>query len=497
MKTSLHSPEEAARWLRSKVSGRLTADSRQAGEGDGFIAWPGEAADGRVHVEQAVAAGASACLVERNGVDQFGFSSDAVADYDNLKIASGSIAATYYGHPSQALDVVAITGTNGKTSVSWWLAQALSRVHRRCGVVGTLGIGEPGAMVFNGLTTPNPVLLQQQFRHFADTGFAACAVEASSIGLNEHRLDSVAIAVAVFTNFTQDHLDYHGSMAHYWTAKKALFSWPGLKAAVVNIDDPTGRALAAELETGLLDVWTCSCETRARLQACNIHYTPQGLIFDIVEGTQRHTLQTNLVGHFNVANVLAVTGAMRALGVPLLDAVSACLLLLPVPGRMQTMSFENQATVVVDYAHTPDALEKVLLALRPVAQSRNGQLWCVFGCGGDRDAGKRPLMAELAERLADRMVVTSDNPRHEDPQAIIDQVLVGLRQRSSAAVVPDRAQAIAQTLKQAQFGDVVLVAGKGHEDYQDIGGVRIPFSDRREIEHAMATRLALQESRAC
>ena len=497
MKTFLHSPEHAALWLHGKVSGRLTTDSRETGAGDGFIAWPGAATDGRAYVEQAIAAGVSACLVERDGVEQFEFSSDDVADFSGLKTASGSIAAIYYGHPSKTLDVVAITGTNGKTSVSWWLAQALSRVHRRCGVVGTLGIGEPGAMVFNGLTTPDPFLLQQKFRQFSDAGFAACALEASSIGLCEHRLDSVAIDVAVLTNFTQDHLDYHGSMECYWTAKKALFGWPGLKAAVINIDDSKGRVLSAELDTGLLDVWTFSCETPARLQARDIRYTTQGLTFDIVEGTQHHTVKTSMVGHFNVANLLGVVGAMRALGVSLSDAVGACSVLLPVPGRMETLSFESQITVVVDYAHTPDALEKVLLALRPMTQSRGGQLWCVFGCGGDRDAGKRPLMAELAERLADRVVVTSDNPRYENPQAIIDQMLMGLRQRSNVAVVPDRAEAIAQTLMQAQPGDVVLVAGKGHENYQDIQNVRTPFSDRLEIEHTMAKRFALQEPHAC
>ncbi len=488
MTIELHSPEQAAQWLQGRVTGRLTTDSRQIDAGDGFIAWPGAATDGRAYVQQALVAGASACLVERVGADSFGFSSDKVAHYAGLKAATGPISDVFFGHPSGALDVVAVTGTNGKTSVSWWLAQALSRVDRRCGVVGTLGIGEPGAMVPNGLTTPDPVLLQQQLRQFADASFAACALEASSIGLGEHRLDSLAIDVAVFTNFTQDHLDYHGSMARYWEAKKALFAWPGLKAAVINIDDPKGLALSSELAAGSLDHWTFSCETAARLQACNIRYTAQGLVFELVEGVHQHTLQTGMVGHFNVSNVLAVVGAMRALGVPLSDAVNACGSLLPVPGRMETLSGENQPMVVVDYAHTPDALEKALLALRPIAINRGGQLWCVFGCGGDRDAGKRPLMAELAERYADRVVVTSDNPRHEQPQAIIDQVLQGLRHRRSATVEPDRAVAIANTLRHVQVGDVVLLAGKGHENYQEIRGVRTAFSDRAVAERALARR---------
>ena len=286
-------------------------------------------------------------------------------------------------------------------------------------------------------------------------------------------------------------------MARYWLAKKALFGWPGLKAAVINIDDPKGPALLAELDANLLDIWTCSCETSARLQARNIRYTAQGVVFDIVEGEQWQTLQTRLVGHFNVANLLGVIGAMRALGVTLSDAADACAVLLPVPGRMEILSLDNQPTVVVDYAHTPDALEKALLALRPLAASRGGQLWCVFGCGGDRDVGKRPLMAGVAERFADRVVVTSDNPRNEDPHAIINQMLNGLRQCSSAQVVADRAAAIVQTLVLAQPDDVVLVAGKGHENYQEMHGVRTPFSDRLEIEQAMALRLRHQEPTVC
>ena len=496
MTIALHSPEQAAQWLRSKVSGRLAADSRQVGRGDGFIAWPGAATDGRNYVEQVLVAGAAACLVERDGHEKYAFLSDAVANYSGLKASTGPIAALYFEHPSRALDVVAVTGTNGKTSTSWWLAQALSRANRRCGVVGTLGIGEPGAMVSNGLTTPDPVLLQQQLRQFADTGFAACALEASSIGLCEHRLDSVAIDVAVFTNFTQDHLDYHRCMARYWDAKRALFDWPGLKAAVINIDDPKGALLSADLEAGCLDLWTYSCERPARLQACDIRHTAHGMTFEVVESEQRHTLQTGLVGQFNVANLLGVIGAMRALGVPLADAAGVCTALLPVPGRMEALSFDDRPLVVLDYAHTPDALEKVLLALRPMAESRGGQLWCVFGCGGDRDAGKRPIMAGLAEQLADRVVITTDNPRFEEPLVIIDQMLRGLIRAKSAVIEPDRAAAIAQTLENAQPCDVVLVAGKGHENYQDIQGVRSSFSDRLEIERGLSKGSAHRESDA-
>lgn len=486
----LHSPEQAAHWLRGQVRAELRTDSRQIGAGDGLIAWPGAATDARRHVPAALAAGASACLVEDEGVDAFHFDDTRVRAYRGLKAASGPIAAHYYGQPSQQLPLVAITGTNGKTSTAWWLAQALSQ-HGRCGVVGTLGIGQPPELAYNGLTTPDPVLLQQWLRRFVDGGFTACAIEASSIGLAEHRLDGCALAVAVFTNFTQDHLDYHGSMAAYWAAKAALFRWPGLKAAVVNVDDPHGAALAAELAGSGLDLWTVSCQGPARLQAQAITQGPRGLRFEVREagGAAVHVLDTQAIGAYNVANLLGAIGAMRALGLALADAVAACENLLPVPGRMECVGEPGQPLVVVDYAHTPDALAQTLDALRPVAQARGGRLWCVFGCGGDRDASKRPLMAAAAEQRADALLLTSDNPRSEDPATILAQVRAGL-QGTGARVVPDRAEAIATAVLAAAAADVVLVAGKGHEAYQEVAGVRHPFSDQAEARRALAKRPA-------
>ena len=383
---------------------------------------------------------------------------------------------------------MAITGTNGKTSTAWWLAQALSRLQRKCGVVGTLGIGQPGAMVANGLTTPDPVLLQQQLRCFVDQGFSACALEASSIGLEEGRLEATRLQVAVFTNFTQDHLDYHASMQDYWQAKKRLFSWPGLQSAVINIDDARGLELSAELEGGPLDVWTVSCVGPARLQAQAIEHSVQGLRFEVVEGSQSHSLSTAMVGQYNVSNLLGVLASLRALKVSLSDAVKACFDLLPVPGRTETLTQQDAPLVVIDYAHTPDALEKVLVALKPVAQGRGGRLWCVFGCGGDRDPGKRPLMAAAAERHADQLVLTSDNPRGESALAIIEQMLPGLSRAQAAKVLPDRHAAIAHALQLAQPQDVVLLAGKGHENYQEIKGVKFAFSDREQAQTALDAR---------
>ncbi len=494
MSTQLHTPDQAAGWLRERVTGGLWTDSRKVAEGDGFIAWPGAATDGRKFVSAALAAGAKACLVEQDGAAAYGLRDEKVAEYAGLKAATGPIAAAYFEAPSRQLRISAVTGTNGKTSTAWWLAQALGRLGRKCGLIGTLGIGEPGAMVSNGLTTPDPVLLQQELRRFADEGFVACALEASSIGVVEHRLDATAIEVAVFTNFTQDHLDYHASMEDYWQAKAALFGWPGLKAAVINIDDAKGAELNESLANSGLNLWTVSCVEPARLQAQGIEHGADALSFDVVEDTERYKVRAQVVGQYNVSNLLGVLAALRAMDVPLADAVVACAGLLPVPGRTETLAVPGQPLVVIDYAHTPDALEKVLLALRPAALRRGGQLWCVFGCGGDRDATKRPLMAAVAEKNADQVVVTSDNPRSENPLAIICQVLLGLSHRDAVHVQADRGAAIAHALSLAKPQDVVLLAGKGHESFQEVNGVKLPFSDHAHAQAALDAAVAGRSS---
>jgi len=496
----LTNPQAAAAWLRSHVTGTLQTDSRLVCPGDGFIAWPGAATDARRHVAAVLASGAAAVLVEQDGAEPFAFDDARVSAYPALKAASGPIAAAYFEHPTAHLQVLAVTGTNGKTSTAWWLAQALSNLELMapvpCGLVGTLGIGRPPALgeaaspdlVSTGMTTPDPVLLQQHFRHFVQAGVQACAIEASSIGLEEHRLDGTRIHTAIFTNFTQDHLDYHGSMAAYWQAKRALFQWPGLNAAVVNIDDAQGVELAASLQTGALALWTVSCQGEARLQAQDIHYEAQGLRFSVVEGAERYRVQTRLIGSYNVANLLGVMAAMRTLGVPLAAVAQACTGLSPVPGRMECLGGVTQPLVAVDYAHTPDALAKALQALRSLSNERGGQLWCVFGCGGDRDTSKRPLMGAMAASHADRVLVTSDNPRSEKRDVIISQILLGLTGQTTVMVQPDRALAIAQAITQAAPQDVILLAGKGHEDYQEVAGQRLPFSDLGLARAALAAR---------
>ncbi|MDP2771488.1 MAG: UDP-N-acetylmuramoyl-L-alanyl-D-glutamate--2,6-diaminopimelate ligase [Giesbergeria sp.] len=489
---ALLNPSQAVQWLRARVTGALQTDSRQVQPGDGFIAWPGAATDGRSHVQDALVRGAAACLVEHEGVDAFVLDGTDTATLPRLKQATGLIAAEWLGAPGDALAVVAITGTNGKTSTAWWLAHALSKLQHDalspCALVGTLGIGMLGRLESTGMTTPDPVRLQQAFRQFVDAGVRACAIEASSIGLAEHRLAGTPIRVAVFTNFTQDHLDYHPSMDAYWQAKRALFDWPGLQAAVVNIDDPRGAALHSALAGRGLDLWSISMQQDARLQAQGVAWGDRGLRLDVVEGAEKHTLQTTMIGDYNVSNLLGVIAAQRALGVPLAKAVAACAQLLPVPGRMERLVAPGQPLVAVDYAHTPDALEKALQALRPLAAERGGQLWCVFGCGGDRDASKRPLMGAAAQHHADAVVVTSDNPRSEVPGHIIHQILLGTIAGETVRTEPDRAAAIVQVLAEADARDVVLIAGKGHEEYQETAGVRQPFSDMAQARAALERR---------
>ena len=491
MTQQLHSTDQALAWLRGRMAdggGTLRTDSRLVTPCDAFIAWPGAAVDGRAFLADARARGACACLVEAERAEEFHVAGSDVATLSGLKQATGDIAAAWFAYPSRALPVVAFTGTNGKTSSAWWLADALSKCEQfalnPCALVGTLGVGFLPDLEDTGLTTPDPVRLQSGLRTLLDAGAHSCAIEASSIGLAEHRLVGMDIDVAVFTNFTQDHLDYHGAMEAYWAAKRALFNWPGLRAAVINIDDAAGASLHTELagEAGL-DVWSVSQTQAARLRASEVHATSEGLRCLITEGHECLSLQTALIGQYNIANLLGVLAALRTLGVPLAQAVQACGHLRPVPGRMERLLEAGQPLVAVDYAHTPDALANALQALQPLATQRGGRLWCVFGCGGNRDAKKRPRMGAAAQQNADNVLVTSDNPRNEDPVAIVREILQGTIAAPSLRAEPDRAAAIALALAEAAPADVVLIAGKGHETWQEIAGVRRPFVD---LEHARA-----------
>jgi len=506
-------PEALATWLRRRVPGELRCDSRRVQAGDGFVAWPGGVHDARRFVSSALDGGAAAAVVEAQGVDAWGPWDECVASLPELKAHAGEVAAAFYDHPMQALSAVAITGTNGKTSTAWWLAQLLCRLQQPCAIVGTLGLGTPTSVAGDwtwaptGLTTPDPVLLHSQARCWVRAGVQACAIEASSIGLVEGRLNGAHLRVAVFTNFTQDHLDFHGDMASYWAAKASLFDWASLRAAVIHIDDEKGPELQSVCAKKPLDVWTVSADAQrpqaARLQVRALQAHAGGQEFDLIEHDAHGVpvgqwrVDCPLLGDYNRVNLVCVLASVRALGVDMAHAVAMCPSLTAVPGRLQPVSSGQTAEplVLVDYAHTPDAVEQVLRVARGVAERRGGAVWAVLGCGGDRDASKRPLMAAAAERGADRVVLTSDNPRSENPESILAAMASGLVSKDRAMLEVDRAQAIGRALQTASPCDVVVIAGKGHEDYQEVAGVRHPFSDAQVALAALQQR-AGQEARS-
>ena len=464
----------------------LCADSRAVAPGDVFVAYPGARADGRGFIADAVARGAAAVLWERQGAAAPAIDVPNVA-VDDLQALSGWIAHRVYGRPSEQLWTVGVTGTNGKTSVSQWIAQAFELLGRRCAVVGTLGCGFPGGLEESLNTTPDALTLHRLFARYLAQGAQAAAMEVSSIGLDQGRVNGVHFDVAVFTNLTRDHLEYHGSMEAYGAAKERLFATPGLKAAVVNLDDDLGRRIARDLAGRGVAAsgYSLRAEAGAQLVAERIAATPHGQRFTAVTPQGRAEIETPLVGEFNVANLLAVLGALLASDVALIDAAAVLRRLTFAPGRMQAVGGDGRPLAVIDYAHTPDALDKALAALRGTAAARGGRLVCVFGCGGNRDPGKRPLMGEAAARGADAVILTSDNPRDEDPRAVLDDIARGA---PGARMIADRAEAIRTALAEADARDVVLVAGKGHEAYQEIAGRRLPFSDADCAAAALAAR---------
>ena len=461
-------------------------DSRKVRVGDLFMAYHGDLNDGRRHIAAAIARGAAAVFWEERG--DFVWNSEwRVANLPGsaLRALCGPLAHAVFGQPSERQSVIAITGTNGKTTISQWLG----RVHpRRCAVIGTLGAGFVGHLDDTGLTTPEATNLARYLTEFADAGAQACAVEASSIGIEEGRLDGTRIDVAVFTNLTRDHLDYHGSMDSYAAAKQRLFAWPRLRLAVVNLDDPFGVELAETSTATKIIGYTQNGASAGRqgvICAEDVQETVSGLRFRLSAPNGRALVETGLLGRYNVSNLLAVAAVLIDAGLKPAEVAARFAELTPPPGRLEKIGGYNEPLIVVDYAHTPDALENALAALRGVATARGAKLVAVFGCGGDRDHGKRPLMGEIATRLADRVVLTSDNPRSEDPQAILDEIRQAAK---SAEVIAERAQAIRQTILEAHPADVILLAGKGHEPYQEIAGVRRPFSDVTEAQAALAAR---------
>ncbi|MDE1961359.1 MAG: UDP-N-acetylmuramoyl-L-alanyl-D-glutamate--2,6-diaminopimelate ligase [Xanthomonadaceae bacterium] len=464
-----------------RVSG-LTLDSRRVRAGDAFIALEGKRVHGITFAPAALAQGASAVIAEGPASAVSLPPAAPVVWIDNLRDRVGEIAARFFQRPSAALHVIGVTGTNGKTSIVQLLAAALETLGARAATIGTLGAGLHGALEAGERTTPDAVNVHGLLAQFRDSGASHVAMEVSSHALDQGRVNAVDFEVAVFTNLTRDHLDYHGTMHAYGAAKAKLFAWPGLRSAVINADDAFGRDLAARLPETVQGLGY-AIDTDAEIRARNVRTHGGGLSFDLATPWGDGEIHSPLLGRFNVYNLLAVAGCLGALGYGLAQIQKTLPHLQPVAGRMNRLGGGALPLIVVDYAHTPDALQQALTSLRAHC---TGRLICVFGCGGERDVGKRPQMGAIAEQLADTIVVTDDNPRGEDGDAIVAQILTGLGDRQRARVLRDRAAAIASALREARSGDVVLIAGKGHEPYQETGGVKRPFDDadvaRRMLE---------------
>jgi UDP-N-acetylmuramoyl-L-alanyl-D-glutamate--2,6-diaminopimelate ligase len=481
----------------------ITQDSRHVQTGSLFMACKGARVDARLHIDQAVAAGAAAILVEADEVDwccEHEKAGVPVLPILHLREQMATLAARFYGEPGKQLRLIGVTGTNGKTTTSQLLARAIHALGHRCGVIGTLGSG----VVRNGLgdaelqhstsgpgTTPDAVQLQQLFAELQQQQADTVVMEVSSHALVQQRVIVDDFNVAIFTNLTRDHLDYHGTMTAYGAAKRSLFAGRGLQLAVLNLDDEFTVSTSAILASDVrCFTWSVS-NPRADVYASAIEYKAGGLNMAVQTPWGAFVLSTPLLGSFNVSNLLAVLTTVLALDSlnanfnP--DRIANVVAALPtVVGRMQIVG-NFPVTAVVDYAHTPDGLAKALQAVR---EHCRGDIWCVFGCGGDRDRGKRRQMAAIAEQDADHVVLTDDNPRFEASTQIIADMQAGLQHPERTSVIADRAKALAFALTQAKAGDVVLIAGKGHEDYQEVAGKRLPFSDQQHVLQLLAARFA-------
>ena len=470
----------------------VTANSREARRGAAFLAYRGATRDGRDFIADAMARGVSAVLYDP---ENFAWNNDwkvPCLAVPNLKTHASQIAGYVYDHPSDALWMTAVTGTNGKTSVAQWVAQSLELAGRKSAVLGTIGNGMVGNLEASDTTTPDAVALQRSLRDYKRLGAVACAMEVSSHGLDQGRVADIKYDVAVYTNLTRDHLDYHGTMDAYGEAKAKLFSSRGLKHAVINADDAFGRQLIQRVNAdrygglNLIRTSTRQSGNQADLVAEQLSVSAAGLAFEIGGRFGRASVESDILGAFNVSNLLLVIGTLIVSGVSLEDAAVIACKLPPVPGRMQTVRSADRSKplVVVDYAHTPDALEKALSTLAAIVPE-NGRLISVFGCGGDRDRGKRPQMGGISACYADLSIVTSDNPRTENPNSIIADIETGMKGATFKSIA-DRHQAIYEALNDAKAGDIVVIAGKGHEDYQVVGETKLHFSDVEVAEEALA-----------
>ncbi|MEJ2685825.1 MAG: UDP-N-acetylmuramoyl-L-alanyl-D-glutamate--2,6-diaminopimelate ligase [Gammaproteobacteria bacterium] len=471
----------------------MAIDSRRIRPGELFLACAGTQGHGLQHVEAALAAGAAAVAWEKApGVSPpsgapLSRAAPMIA-VDGLGRHAGAIASRFYGHPSADLQVIGVTGTDGKTSCSHFIAQALDEEDAPCGLIGTLGYGRYGHLQSGLHTTPDAITLQSELARLRDIGAKRVVMEVSSHALDQNRVGAVAMETAVLTNLGRDHLDYHGDLAAYAAAKRLLFRHPGLRHAVLNADDAFGRELLASIDGNVQPLLygfgrSVDGEGVQFVRGSEPETDVGGLRMRIFSSWGAGELSSGLLGRFNAANLLAAAGVLLMAGISFERVLTRLAATRTVAGRMERVGGgAEQPLVVVDYAHTPQALEHVLTALRPHCQ---GALWCVFGAGGDRDRGKRPLMGEAVERLADHAVVTDDNPRHEDATQIVVDILAGMQDPDAAYVERDRARAIDLAIERARPGDVVLVAGKGHEAYQQIGDKRLPFNDREQVLAAL------------
>lgn len=462
----------------------LASDSRQAGEGDLFLALSGLHRHGLDYLPELRRNGVAAIAWEPPYATPLPESPESrqppLFEVERLAHRVGTIAARFHADPCRDLALIGITGTDGKTSTAWYLARALHESKTPCGLLGTLGYGVWNELSETGLTTPDALTIWRWLAVLRERGARHVAMEVSSHALAQGRTDGLGFTVAVLTNLGRDHLDYHGDPAAYAAAKRRLFTDPAPRHAVLNTDDAFGRELAMELGACAIGY---GLETRPDtprwVQGHDLQLRPEGLNLRIASSRGSGELNSGLFGRFNASNLLAALATLLALDMPLDQALARLSMVQHAPGRMERFGGGDRPLAVVDYAHTPQALDQALQTLR---EHGRGRLWCVFGCGGERDSGKRPLMGAIAERRADRVVITDDNPRGEDPDAITTQILAGLRQPHRALVERDRAAAIRRALNEAQPGDVVLIAGKGHEDYQILGQRRVPFSDREIVQ---------------
>lgn len=469
----------------------LCQDSRQLQAGDLFFAYPGLSSDGRQFIQEAIDKGAAAILFEPDGKDSIDLTATPIPilPIRHLTAQLGPIAARFYDYPSRYMPVVGITGTNGKTSCTHFLADSLQQLQRTCGVIGTLGNGFYGDLKPGQLTTPDAIELQQLLADFRNKQAQAVVMEVSSHRLAQQRLNGTEFSVAAFTNLTRDHLDYHGSMKAYAQAKRSFFDLPGVQQVILNADDPYAQQWLTKLAEQL-PVYAYSLHKPQAIWSHIPHvsvkkfnFNQQGLQAEIDTPWGEVFIENPfLMGKFNLSNLLLVLTLLKNLHFSLAEISQVISKLKGVKGRMQAFHAAGKPLVVVDYAHTPDALQQVLRALRPHCR---GELYCLFGCGGDRDQGKRPLMAEIAEREADRIILTTDNPRYEDPLKILQDIQQGFTGKKSVYREPDRQRAIAYVLATAKPTDVVLVAGKGHEAYQLIKGIKYPFDDATEVRRLL------------